>query len=116
MSFDIRLAFGTAHERDDFAERSLPRVRGQRVESAEDDAEGQMPSLRVSVGSPSAARDVCHQVVSFLAHSKGSRISVYWTGADQSEQSGEIGTGGARDAEIVALRLGAAAKAALDGE
>lgn len=114
MRFEIKLAFGTAHERDDFAERIVPRLRGQRLPREEDDAEGLPPSLRVAVGSVSAAKDLCHQVVAFLSHSKGSRVDLFWPGQSGSEQRGEIGAGGARDAEMVALRLGAAAKATLE--
>ena len=72
--------------------------------------------IAVSVTSPSAARDVCHQVVAFLAHSKKDRVIVEWQGVDGQAHSGRVTGESARDAEIVAVRVSAAAKAHLDSE
>src|SRR5438067_2021316 len=67
MPFVITLAFATEHDRDAFREKILPRLRGSEVDP-EGDA-GDPPGLfraAVSVTSHSAARDVCHQLNSFL--------------------------------------------------
>jgi hypothetical protein len=52
--------------------------------------------------------------VAFLSKSKKDRVTVEWTGADEKPQVGEVYAGSARDAELLAVRISAAAKAQLD--
>ncbi len=118
MAFVMTLAFATEHDREDFVARALPRTRAHQVdlpegEASEDDG---MHRLAVAVTSPSAARDLCHQIVAFLAHAKNTRVDMRWSGVDSEPQVGEVNAGAAREAEILAMRVGAAAKAHLDAE
>lgn len=118
MSFVIDLAFATEHDKEAFAEKILPRVRGHSVElplPAEDESDA-LHHLGVAVTSPSAAKDLCHQMVAFLAHAKTGRIDVRWTAADGQVQTGEVNANSARDAEILALRLAPAVKAHMEAE
>lgn len=117
MSFVITLAFATEHDREAFKERILPRLRGSEVDP-EGDA-GDPPGLYrvgVSVTSHTAARDVCHQLNSFLAKAQKDRVDVSWKGADGKRQAGEASGNAPKEAEILSVRVGAAAKARLDEE
>ena len=117
MPFVITLAFATEHDREAFRERILPRLRAAEVEP-EGDSED-VPGLSrvgVEVTSHSAARDVCHQLTSHLSKLKNDRVNVYWTGVDGKRQMGEARGDAAREAEVLAVRVGAAAKARLDNE
>src|SRR5207248_7521608 len=115
--FAVTLGFGTEHDRDDFIERIIPKVRGQQTEPAAKEGEPDgLHRTAVAVTSHTAARDLCHQVVAFLAHSKKDRVVLEWKGADGKPQSGVVTGEAARDAEILSVRVGAAAKAALDAE
>ena len=116
MAFEIDLGFATEHDRDDFVERILPKLRGKQAEAAPAGEEDALHRVAVAVTSPSAARDLCHQLVAFLAHAKNSRVQVGWKGADGTAQVGEVSAGSARDAELVSVRVSAAAKALLDKE
>jgi hypothetical protein len=118
MAFTFNVGFATEHDRDAFVERVLPRVRAQQTEPAAvaEAAEDGLHRMGLTVTSQSAAKEVCHQIVAFLAHAKNSRVTLEWTGADGQPQSGDVAAGSAKDAEIVAMRLGAAAKAQVDAE
>lgn len=118
MPFTITLHFVSAHDRDAFAERVAPRLRGQIVDPPADEvaeAEG-YHRIAVSVTSPSAAKDTCSQAFGFLAHMKNARIAFRWPLLDGDVQYGEITSGAGREADLLSVRLGAAAKAALDAE
>ncbi len=115
MPFALTLGFATEHDRDDFVEKILPKVRGQQMDPPKTEEDG-LYRIAVSVTSPSAARDLCHQVVAFLAHSKKDRVIVEWQGVDGQAHSGRVTGESARDAEILAVRVSAAAKAHLDDE
>ena len=117
MPFVMTLAFATEHDRDAFREKILPRLRASEVEPEGDS--GDPPGLArigVSVTSHSAARDVCHQLNSFLAKAQNDRVNVYWNGVDGKQQVGEARGNAPRDAEVLSVRIGAAAKARLDQE
>jgi hypothetical protein len=118
MSFELTLHFITEHDRDAFVERVVPHLRGHLVEPPPDeDAEAQgYHRIAIAVTSPSAARDVCAQAFGFLAHMKNARIVFAWTGVDGERQFGEIASGEGRNADLMSVRVGAAAKAVLDAE
>ncbi len=117
MAFTIRLGFATEHAQEAFIERTLPKVRGQRVDlPTEETEEPTLHWIGVAVTSQTAARDLCHLLVSFLTHTKNTRVDVAWTALDGQVQRGEVTANAARDVEIVSVRLGAAAKAAIDHE
>lgn len=119
MAFTMTLAFATEHDRDAFVERALPRTRAHQVEQPEALAPAEPDDLHrisVAVTSPSAARDLCHQIVAFLAHAKNTRVDVRWIGADGQPQVGDVNAGTAREGELLAMRVGAAAKTRLDAE
>jgi len=117
MAFVISLGFATEQAKEAFVEKALPKARGRQVDppAVEGEAEG-LHRIAVAVTSQSAARDLCHLLVSFLSHDKSARIDVAWTGMDGQRHVGEVTGGAARDAEILAVRLGAAAKAQMDHE
>lgn len=117
MVFGITLHFTTDHDLDLFVDRVVPRVRGRLVEPpADETAESEgYKRLAVAVTSASAARDLCSHAFGFLTHLKGARIVFAWNGLDGVRQFGEIESGQSRDAELLSIRLGSAAKAALDG-
>jgi len=118
MPFTITLGFATEHDHAEFVDRIVPKVRGHLVEpAAVDDAAAEAAHrLGIAVTSPTAARDLCHQIVAFLAHAKNSRVNVSWPGVGGETQTGDVNAGAARDAEILAVRIGAGAKAHLDAE
>jgi hypothetical protein len=122
VAFTITLAFATPQARDAFAEQELPRVHGQPVDQPVD-AEGAPPRLAVAVRSPSSAREVCRLVESFLRQREtsarfpqGSRVDLAWIDSNGEEQVGWIAQGSPRDADLLAIQIGAAAKAVLDKE
>lgn len=118
MPFVITLGFATEHDRNEFAERVAPKVRGHETEeglTAPAEGDG-LQRLGIAVTSQSAARDLCHQIVAFLAHSKTGRVTVSWPGVGGEPQSAQVSAGAARDAETLAVRLGAAAKARMKDE
>jgi len=117
MAFVITLGFATEHNRDAFIERTLPRIRGHQADPMSlGDEGGSLHTVGVGVTSQSAARDVCHQIVAFLAHTKSVQVNAAWLGADGEPQYGTVTAGAAREAETLAVRVGAAAKARLDAE
>jgi len=111
MAVVVTLTFATAHERQTFAERMLPRMHTPEAPLPEDLGEAADRTLRVEVGSAQAAKSVCRHCVAFLAHSKAGRVDVSWTGADGHEQYGQVVAGSTRDAEVLSIRLTAAVKA-----
>lgn len=118
MAFTLTLGFATEHNKSQFEERILPKLRAAPAAAAAVDgaeADG-LKRVSLSVTSPSAARDVCRQVVAFLAHAKGLRVDVEWLGADGAAQRDQIEAGEQRQAERVEIRLSMAAKAHLDSE
>ena len=117
MPFVLTLAFATEPDRDTFREKILPRLRASEVDP-EGDA-GDPPGLArmgLSVTSHSAARDICHQLNAFLNKHKKDRVDVHWSGLDGKRQLGEVRGDSARDADVLSVRVGAAAKARLDQE
>ena len=116
MPFALTLCFATEHDKDEFVERIVPKVRGHQAEAASSVEDDGLHRIAIEVTSHTAARDLCHQVVAFLAHSKKDRVIMEWKGADGSAQSGLVTGESARDAEILAVRVGAAAKAAIDAD
>jgi hypothetical protein len=116
MPFTFSVGFATEHDKQEFESRTAPKVRGQQVDApAVEGAEG-LHRVGLSVTSQSAAKETCHLLLAFLAHAKNSRVTLHWTGADGQPQTGQVEAGQPRDAEVIAMRLGAAAKAALDAE
>lgn len=130
MAFVIELRFASPQEKETFIERSLPKVRGKQVDipgdsdmvrTPEEDA-GLVPDnlaerrFAVAVTSQSAAKELCHILLAYLAHNKVARLDVAWKGSDGTLQHGEVRSEAAREAEILAMRLGAAAKAHMDSE
>jgi len=115
MAFVLTLGFAE-HDKNNFEEKTLPKVRGHQSNAPASTEESGLYRVSVAVTSPSAAREVCHLLVAFLAHSKHDFVNVEWTGADGSAQIGQVSGKAARDAEVVAVRVGAAAKAHLDQE
>jgi hypothetical protein len=118
MPYTITLGFATEHERDAFVEKIVPKVRAHLVEplAAEEGAEDKLHRIGLAVTSPTAAKDVCNHIIAFLAHSKNTRVDVYWTGLGGEVLAGEVNAGAPREAEILALRIAAAAKAELSKE
>ncbi|MGC8667567.1 MAG: hypothetical protein ACP5VE_05580 [Chthonomonadales bacterium] len=117
MPFVITLGFATEHDRDEFLNRTLHRIRGQVTDPSIVPSEPDgLHRIGIAVTSPSAARDVCHQVVSFLAHAKNDRVNLAWPGANGEPQHGEVAGSAVKDAEILAVRVGAAAKVHLERE
>jgi hypothetical protein len=117
MAFVIGLAFATAQDRSEFVERIMPRVRGKEAEPPKPEGEEDgLYWMGIAITSPSAARNLCHQIVAFLAHSKKTRVDVTWRGIDGQLHAGQVRAEATRDAEILSVRLGAAAKAHLEAE
>jgi hypothetical protein len=118
MPFSITLHFVSDHDRDLFVERVAPRVRGHLVDPPADetaDAEGYQ-RIAVAVTSQTAARDLCHLAFGFLAHMKNARIVFRWPISGGETQYGEVASGEGRDANLLSVRVGTAAKAFLDAE
>src|SRR5438552_6785303 len=95
MPFVMTAGFATEHDRDAFVERVIPKVRGHQTEpAAPESEEGEgVHRVGIAVTSQSAARDICHQVVAFLAHSKSTRVTLSWPGAGGEPQSGDVNGG-----------------------
>lgn len=116
MPFVMTLGFATEQDKEQFVERILPKLRGQESEPSKPEEDDGLQRVGVAVTSPSAARDICHQLVAFLAHSKNDSVSVFWQGADGSTHNGLVTGSSARDAEILSVRVGEAAKTHIDAE
>jgi len=114
MAYTVTLGFDTPKGAEEFAEKVAPRIHGKWVDVPDDMAGDGAHRLAVAVSSPTAAREVCHSVVAFLSHGKGSRVDILWRGADGSVQMTSVDAGSPRDAEVLATRIGMAAKAVLD--
>ena len=116
MPFVFSVGFATEHDKQEFETRTAPKVRGQQVDPpAADGVEG-LYRVGLAVTSQSAAKEACHLLLALLAHAKNSRVTLHWTGADGQPQTGQVEAGQPKDAEVLAMRLGAAAKAAVDAE
>lgn len=116
MSFTVVLSFVKSTDRDAFEARALSRVRAHKADTAPADSDDGLSRLALTVTSSSAARDLCAEANAYLAHSRGSRIGFTWSGQDGEIQTGDIVSGGARDADLLATRLGAAAKLVLGAQ
>ena len=117
MAFVITLGFATEQDRDSFVERIAPKIYGKPADPVVPEGEPDgLHRTALAVTSQTAARDVCHQTVAFLAHSKNDQVLLSWTGADGNTHSGEVTGKSARDAELLSVRVGAAAKAFIDRE
>jgi hypothetical protein len=116
MAFVFSVGFATEHDKQEFENKIAPKVRGKQVDPP--DAEGTEGLHRVglAVTSQSAAKEACHLLVAFLAHAKNSRVTLLWNASDGQPQVADVEAGQQRDAEVLAMRLGAAAKAAMDAE
>ena len=116
MAFVFSVGFATEHDKQDFESRIAPKVRGKVVDAPAVEGADALHRVGLAVTSQSAAKEVCHLLLAFLAHSKNSAVTLHWTGADGQPQVDDVVTGQQRDAELLAMRLGAAAKAAMDAE
>ena len=116
MSFEMTLGFATEQDKEEFIERILPKIRGHEAAPSAPEEDDGLKRIGVAVTSQTAARDLCHQLVAFLAHSKNDSVSMSWQGSDGSAQTGMVTGSSARDAEILSVRVGAAARAHLDAE
>jgi hypothetical protein len=118
MSLTVRIGFLQESARADFVARFLPRLPGSRLTAEETAEEGDEAAYahRVVLGlsSPTAARELCQQLVAFLNHHKGSGVHLEWSGAEGKQQTAQLAGAAAKDAERVAVRLGAAARASKD--
>src|SRR5579884_2587076 len=116
MSFPLRIGFLSESAYGDFVTRFLPRLPGTRLEPQQPEPAGDESAFRhlalVAVSSATAAKDLCHQLNAFLAHHKNSGIRLEWEGADGTVQTAQLTANAAKESEIVALRLGAAIRAA----
>lgn len=113
MSFTVVLSFVKSTDRDAFEARALARVRAHKAEEEPEAAEDGLSRVALTVTSSSAVRDLCAEASAYLAHAKGSRIGFTWHGQDGEVHTGDIVAGGGSDADLLATRLGAAAKAVL---
>jgi hypothetical protein len=118
MAFQARIGFVSESQMTDFTARFLPRVPGCRVEAEETPEEPDEASenaythwLTLSITSPTAARDLCHQLTAFITHLKKGGALLEWKSAEGATQTGQLSTSAIRDAEIVAMRLSASVKA-----
>lgn len=118
MPFVISLGFATETDKNTFVEKIVPKVRGHQTEppSLDEGEEETLHRIGLTVTSQSAAKELCHHMVAFLVHNKKGRITAAWTGADGQPQSGTVEANAARDAEVLAMRLSAAAKSHMDAE
>ena len=116
MPFTFSVGFATEHDKQDFETRIAPKVRGKVVDPPEIEGGSPLHRVGLEVTSQSAAKETCHLILAYLAHVKNSRVTLHWKGADGQAQVGDVEAGQQRDAEVLSMRLGAAAKAALDAE
>jgi hypothetical protein len=129
MPFQARIGFMTENGLQEFREKSLPRLPGckpveesAQAESSAQPAESEEGEgafndwLPLSISSPTAARDLCHQLMAFLNHAKQSAVRLEWVGSDGSTQFAQISGQLTRDLEIAAMRLSASVKAHNDAE
>src|SRR5512143_4091575 len=116
MAFVFSVGFETEHDKQEFESRAVPKVRGHQVEAPAVEGAEALHRVGLAVTSQSAAKETCHLLLAFLAHAKNSRVTLHWTGADGQPQVGDFEAGQQRDSQLLSMRLGAAAKAALDAE
>lgn len=116
MAFTFSVGFATEHDKDEFEERIAPKVHGKVVDPPAVEGADSLHRVGLAVTSQSAAKEACHLLLAFLSHAKNSRVTLHWTGADGQPHTGDVEAGQQRDAELLSIRLGAAAKAAVDAE
>jgi hypothetical protein len=128
MAFEVRLGFINEHVLREFTGKFLPKLPGCRTvaeetPAAEQEAEGETDEanpfthwVRLSISSPTAARDLCHQLTALLSHLKQTGLILEWTGGDGTPQTAQLSGQASRDAEIVAMRLSTSVKAHNDAE
>lgn len=114
MAYIVTLGFDTPKGAGEFVEKVAPRIHGKLVDVPADMAGDGAHRLSVAVSSPTAAREVCHSVVAFLSHAKGARVDIFWHAADGSVQTAPVDATAKGDAEVLATRIGMAAKVALE--
>jgi len=118
MPFTITLGFETESDKNGFLEKVAPKVRGRQIEADTPAEADGLFRTAIVVTSQSAAKELCPLLVAFLVHVKSGRVQLTWPGAGGEPQVGEInaGVGASREADILAMRLGPAAKAFMDHE
>src|SRR5436190_3518010 len=80
IAFVITRGFATEHDRDAFVERIAPKIYGKTADPVVPDGEPDgLHRTAIAVTSQTAARDVWHQTVAFLAHSKNDQVLLSWT-------------------------------------
>ena len=118
MAFQARIGFVNENVQKDFTERLLPKLPGSHiVEEAAPAPDDDVFThwTPISISSPTAARDLCHQLTGFLNHHRQSGLMLQWKGGDESDQSIQL-TGQQQASEIAGMRLSAAVKAHNDAE
>ncbi len=128
MPFQVRIGFINEISLNEFTDKLLPKLPGCRVVAEEtpaaepegeadtDDANPFTHWVQLTVSSPTAARELCHQLTALLSHFKQSGVILEWTGGDGTQQTAQISGQMLRDAEIVAMRLSTSVKAHNDAE
>ena len=122
MPFPVNLGFMRENDLSEFIDRLLPRLPGSRVleedlpQADTEEVEETVYRVRLAISSPTAARELCQQVMSFLSHHKGSGVFLEWTGHDGLPQNVSLNSDSPRNAEIAAARLAASVKAHNDAE
>lgn len=136
MSFHAELGFLSASACSEFTTKFLPRLPGCRPaeslpengaaaaireETREDSGstegapEDAFPfRLSLTLSSPTAARDLCHQLVGFLHRHRQSGVRLGWTGADMQPQMAVISERNPRDSDVIGMRVSAAVKSHQD--
>jgi hypothetical protein len=118
MSLSVRIGFLHENARADFVARFLPKLPGSRLTAEETADEGEEAAypyhVTLDVSSPTAARDLCRQFVAFLSHHKNSGLHVEWPDHEGKPQTSQLAGTAAKDAELLAVRLGASIRAARD--
>ncbi|HZT40557.1 MAG TPA: hypothetical protein VFA07_00125 [Chthonomonadaceae bacterium] len=122
MAFPIHVGFMRENDLREFTDRLLPRLPGCRVldedlpETDKEEVEQTIYRVRLAVSSPTGARELCQQLMSFLSHHKGSGVFLEWTGHDGLPQNVPLNSDMPRNAEIASVRLAASVKAHNDAE
>jgi len=122
MSFPVHLGFMRENDLREFTDRLLPRLPGCRVleedspQADTEETEERVYRIRLAVSSPTAARELLAQLMSFLSHHKGSGVFLEWTGHDGLPQNVSLNSDTPRNAEIASARLAASVKAHNDAE
>ncbi|MDE2125682.1 MAG: hypothetical protein KGJ62_03750 [Armatimonadetes bacterium] len=117
MSLHVHLGFVTSQSRDYFSEKWLYRLPGCNVlvdggdpPAAGDEGDAER-SMTLDVSSPTAARALCHALLSAVQHAKAT-VSIDWVAAGGEPQQVRITSQNTSDGDIAATRLSAALHAA----